>query len=144
VDDIISFGTTIQLASNCFRSESENIISLLSNSGTVAEPTTLFLRTGKTGSLSIKLIDSHQPCPEFVVVLECRAGFEILGNCVAIPDTHTSREVLKNAYKTLQSSKDTNEVRVPLTGMYEAVVKFRVGRPEYEILVGVEEVVVDG
>jgi hypothetical protein len=67
----------------------------------------------------------------------------VLGNCVPVPDTHTNGSVLKEARKKLQSSNDTSEIKAPLAGRYEAVVKFRIGSTKCEILVGIEEVGVD-
>jgi len=134
---------TVRLAPNSLLSQSGYTMGLLPNSGSFEEPTTFFLKWGTTGSLSIKAIDSYQPCPEFVVVLEYRDFHQVLGNCVPVPDTHTNGSVLKEARKKLQSSNDTSEIKAPLAGRYEAVVKFRIGSTKCEILVGIEEVGVD-
>ncbi|KAN0089681.1 HET domain containing protein [Hyaloscypha variabilis] len=137
---------TVRLAPNCLLSPSESTVGLLRNPGRVYK-FTLFVKIGNILSLSIKVIDRHQPCPEFVVVLEYRDDRTWLrtwlGNCMAVRDGDTIEKATEEARKKLQSSNDTSEIRAPLVERYEAVVKFRISPTECEILVGVEEVGVD-
>jgi hypothetical protein len=129
----------VRLAPNCLLSPSDYTIGLLPNSGSVEDPITFYVKSGTIGRLSIKVIDSHHQCFGFVVILH-DIDPHVKANCVAVRDGDTIEKAIEEAHKKLQSNNETNEIRTPLAGRYEAVVKFRIGSTERLVLVGVEEI----
>jgi hypothetical protein len=130
---------TVELARDCFLDASHNITGPQPNSGGIEAPALFTAKCGEVSSLFIKSNSIVELWPVFMVALDCKIdGSVVLANFRAARDTDTIWDAAKATHNAFKSSKYTSEVRTPLIGKYEAVIKFRIHYTSCKVLVGVE------